>query len=200
MSSSSPDRKSIILVLRSLANSRKEASLVDLVRDYAETEGGQIPFARFGFRTLEDFLKESGEFRVTPWQTVQVKSSDVSSHINKLVAEQKTTHPSKGPQRFVKMLPQRQVNSPVRTQSPSVYSTAFQNMKLRSPVKQHQAGGGAFNSRTNQPTIPATNQQQQSNKNTTTAAGNWNNGNSNKHTGNAHSNQGGGGGYNANRL
>lgn len=178
MSSTLPDQKSTILVLRSLANSRKEASLADLVRDYAETEGGQIPFARFGYRRLEDFLKESGEFRVTPWQTVQVRTTDVSSHINKFVAEQKST-PTAASRRHTKILPQRQVHQAARTQSPTVYSNAFQNMKLRSPVKQHYGGGAAYNRPYQLAANPTANHQQQQqtqsfHKNAPVGNNNWN--------------------------
>lgn len=142
---SDAERQACINVLRSLATSRRDASLVDLMRDYNETEGNRIPYTKFGFKRLEDFLSNSGEFSVTSYGTVRVHQSENSSHIQKLVAEQKnTTKKKRTPQ---------QHNQPARPTSagsfggrgspaairPSLYSQQYtmQQSKLRSPVKTH---------------------------------------------------------------
>lgn len=112
---SEAEKKSIVIVLRSLANSQKNASVDDLMRDYAQTEGGRIPYHKFGFCNLADFLNASGEFYVNAYGIVQVKQSAESAHISKLVAEQNCSKKKKKVKAYY--VPQRNLNpSTVRFQ------------------------------------------------------------------------------------
>lgn len=85
---SEAEKKSVTTILRSLVNSLKDASLNDLARDFSQIEGCAIPFRKFGFANLPDFLLSTGQFYVTPYQTVIAKTTAESAHISKLVAEQ----------------------------------------------------------------------------------------------------------------
>lgn len=151
---SEAEKKTIVIVLRSLVNSQKNASLDDLGRDFAQTEGGRIPFQKFGFSNLADFLTASGEFSVTPYGMVQVKQSANSAHINKLVAEQNTTSKKKKPKSYFQ--PQRNLNPTtvrfnqyqpsgfrkpfVTAQSASVYKWTASNYPKPTPPPPQPAG------------------------------------------------------------
>lgn len=138
---SDADRKALVMVLRSLINSRKNASINDLVRDYMETEGRPIPFQQYGFQRLDQFLVASGEFQVTANRMIFARTTEASEHISKLVAEQNS---SKKPKKKM-ALPMRrppfnngytpQYPIAPRPPQPNVYSNAYQNLKSRSPTK-----------------------------------------------------------------
>lgn len=128
---SDTEKKALVMVLRSLINSRKDSNITNLCNDYRDTEGRDIPFQQFKYRSLAAFLSSTGEFVVYPNQTIVAKASETSEHINKLVAEQNGTK-KKRPQRM--MAPQRHIHS-TYSMPQSVYSSAYQQMKYRSPVK-----------------------------------------------------------------
>lgn len=128
------DKKALVLVLRALINARKQTTVLDLIGDYKETEGRNIPFQQYGARNLEDFLNNCGEFRVDSYKVIHVKCNENSMHINKLVSEQNAKKKRRSAGRI---MPQRRMNmyhAPTRPLQ-SVYSTAYQNMKSRSPMK-----------------------------------------------------------------
>lgn len=50
-------------IIRSLIVCKKEISTVkDVCRDYFNMEGEKIPYAKFGYTSLEDFLRSSDQF------------------------------------------------------------------------------------------------------------------------------------------
>lgn len=57
-----PDRSVVVKILRSIIISSPQngKSIRDLVRDYHEQEGTKIPI--YEHRTVEDFLRSTGEF------------------------------------------------------------------------------------------------------------------------------------------
>jgi len=64
-------------------------SIKDLARDFMEFEGYRIPL--FEYRSLEDFLRLSGEFIIENFRgelIIYAKPNEESAHIAKLVAEQ----------------------------------------------------------------------------------------------------------------
>lgn len=142
---SDADRKALVMVLRSLINSRKNASINDLVRDYMETEGRPIPFQQFGHNRLDQFLIASGEFQVTANRMIYTRTSDASEHINKLVAEQNNSKRKKKMPLPIRRFPFNNsygasntavTGVPYRAlQQANVYANAYQNMKSRSPTK-----------------------------------------------------------------
>lgn len=105
---SEAEKKSIVTILRSVVNSLKNATLQDLTRDFAQIEGMHVPYQKFGFSNLPDFLISTGQFHVTPYQTVIAKTSAESAHISKLVAEQNSGKKKKV-KRFV-IQPQRHLH------------------------------------------------------------------------------------------
>lgn len=140
---SEAEKKALVMVLRSLINSRKDSNITNLCNDYRDTEGRDIPFQQFKYRNLPAFLLSTGEFVVYPNQTIVAKPSDASEHINKLVAEQNNSK-KKRPQRM--MAPQRHITS-TYSMPQSVYTNAYPQMKYRSPVKYptHQQQNGYAN-------------------------------------------------------
>lgn len=134
---SDSEKKALVKVLRSLINSRQDGNIRYLSSDYLETAGCDIPYQRFGYRSLESFLLATGEFVVWPNQTIVAKVSEASEHIQKLVAEQNANKKKRRvvPQRIVPS--KRHVSKPFTMQQ-SVYSNAYAQMKYRSPVKPFQ--------------------------------------------------------------
>lgn len=85
------EKKTIISILRSLTISspQKGISIRDLTRDFYEQEGARIP--KFEYRSLEEFLRASGEFIIENFRgelIIYEKPNSDSWHISKLVAEQ----------------------------------------------------------------------------------------------------------------
>lgn len=63
--SKSQDFNDVIPVVRALVNSRKQLSNVrDVDNEYKEMQGEAIPYKKFGYSTLEQYLNASGEFYI----------------------------------------------------------------------------------------------------------------------------------------
>lgn len=118
---SETEKKSVITILRSLVNSLKNASISDLVRDFGQLEGGCIPYQKFGFSNLADFLISTGQFHVNGYGNVFAKCTAESAHISKLVAEQNSSKKKKV-KRFIQ--PQRHLH-PSTVRYPPQHQTAM---------------------------------------------------------------------------
>ncbi|EAL41620.1 AGAP011090-PA, partial [Anopheles gambiae str. PEST] len=85
-----------ISVVRALVASRKETSnVLSVLRDYRQLEGDPLPYRKFGFSTVEEFLLASGEFLIKASAgestRIYIKPNRDSAHIQNMVAAQKTT-------------------------------------------------------------------------------------------------------------
>ena len=57
------EANAIIKVIRSIVQSRKDPMPInDITRDFKALEGTLVPYKKFGYQTLEEFLRCSGEF------------------------------------------------------------------------------------------------------------------------------------------
>lgn len=90
----------IINIIRALVISDKaESSITDVIRDYRNVEGGPIPYRRFGYDTLEEFLKSSGQFFVHSFRgetKISVVPTEKTAHISKMVKLQKSSAKRRG--------------------------------------------------------------------------------------------------------
>lgn len=145
------EKRALVMVLRSLINSRQDSNVKNLSSDYRETEGCNIPFQRFGHQSLASFLSSTGEFKVLANQNIIAKASGDSDHIKKLVAEQNSKKKRRvaPAQRFLPL--NRHVRKAYEMQQ-SVYSNAYAQMKNRSVTSNNP-----LNNRPAQPnrTVPA---------------------------------------------
>lgn len=107
----SSDQDVVIKVIRSLVISTDNADFRTIIKDYREEEGELIPFRRFGYSSLEEFLRASGEFILAETSNgiqVMVKKSQSSAHIVDL--RQHQTRPRK--KRSAKSKPMTQARRP----------------------------------------------------------------------------------------
>ncbi|GAB0093586.1 hypothetical protein DMENIID0001_087460 [Sergentomyia squamirostris] len=85
--------RSLVASLRALIISRPQnTTLQDLIREYREMEGAQIPFMEFGYSKLEDFLLSTNLFEIRKLneQTiVRAVSKRETEHLVKMIAAQK---------------------------------------------------------------------------------------------------------------
>lgn len=114
------EKKKIVSILRSLLISRPQngMSIRELKRDFHEFEGLKIPL--FEFRTVEDFLRSSGEFiieNVRGELIIFEKPTAESSHMSKLVTEQNR------PRRKIPSVRQRQP----RKEKQTIYSRSWKS-------------------------------------------------------------------------
>ncbi|KFB51179.1 hypothetical protein ZHAS_00019439 [Anopheles sinensis] len=91
-----PEARTAIKAVRALVSSLKETSTVlSVMRDYRAMEGEPLPFRKFGFNTVEDFLRASGEFVIkqAPGDAtrIYIKPNSDSAHILQMVSAQKTS-------------------------------------------------------------------------------------------------------------
>lgn len=90
----------IINIIRALVISDKaESSITDVIRDYRNVEGGQIPFRKYGYDSLEEFLKSSGQFFVHSFRgetKISVVPTEKTAHISKMVQLQKSSAKRRG--------------------------------------------------------------------------------------------------------
>lgn len=98
----SKEAKSAIAVMRSLIISEKgTSSLFRILGDFRKEEGHPLMYKDFGYRSAAEFLEATGEFILREQNgevVVFVKPSEESSHIQKMIAAQKTTKkPAKKP-------------------------------------------------------------------------------------------------------
>lgn len=97
------EMNNIIAVIRSILISAPGRCLPvrQIQSDYREVEGSMIPFKKFNFRTIEEFLEASNEFLIRQTSEgikVFPKANKESAHVSKLIDEQ--TRKKKKPSRF----------------------------------------------------------------------------------------------------
>uniref|UniRef100_A0A182P5C8 Tudor domain-containing protein 7 n=1 Tax=Anopheles epiroticus TaxID=199890 RepID=A0A182P5C8_9DIPT len=97
----SEEAQAAISVVRALVASRKETSnVMSVLRDYRQLEGDPLPYRKFGFSTVEEFLLASGEFLIKSSAgestRIYIKPNRDSAHIQNMVAAQKTAKSSSG--------------------------------------------------------------------------------------------------------
>lgn len=90
----------IVSTIRALAMTRKEpTSERDMRAEYYEINGEHIPYQKFGFRSLEQFLKESNEFILGTGYggvlTLLPRPSKETAHIVSMVQRQKSSKKKK---------------------------------------------------------------------------------------------------------
>lgn len=97
----SKEAKSAIAVMRSLIISEKgTSSLFRILGDFRKEEGHPLMYKDFGYRSAAEFLEATGEFILREQNgevVIFVKPSEESSHIQKMIAAQKSTKPRKAP-------------------------------------------------------------------------------------------------------
>lgn len=78
------DKDTVIKVIRSLVISSDDADFRTIIKDYREEAGEPIPFRKFGYASLEAFLRASSEFILIETANgikVSAKKSQSSAHI-----------------------------------------------------------------------------------------------------------------------
>lgn len=90
-----PNKIEIVKTLRSLLNTSQHGlSERQLMRDFRELEGYNVPFRELGFRSFVQFLVDTKEFELLQTEEgvqVYAKLSKDSVHIAQLVASQNRT-------------------------------------------------------------------------------------------------------------
>lgn len=62
----SDEAQGAVSVIRGLISSRKRITTIrDVEKEYEELEGQAIPFAKWGFASLMDFIRSSGNFHIS---------------------------------------------------------------------------------------------------------------------------------------
>lgn len=116
-----------INIIRALVNSNKaESSVSDIIRDYRGVEGGPIPFRKYGYDTLEEFLKSSGQFFVHNIRgeiRFSVVVTEKTAHINRMVQLQKSSAKRRGNGRSV--MPRTPRSSSDQSWNRSSYSSNY---------------------------------------------------------------------------
>lgn len=99
----SKEAKSAIAVMRSLIISEKgTSSLFRILGDFRKEEGHPLMYKDFGYRSAAEFLEATGEFILREQNgevVIFVKPSEESSHIQKMIAAQKSTKPRGAPKK-----------------------------------------------------------------------------------------------------
>ncbi|XP_061512893.1 uncharacterized protein LOC1270837 [Anopheles gambiae] len=129
-----------ISVVRALVASRKETSnVLSVLRDYRQLEGDPLPYRKFGFSTVEEFLLASGEFLIKASAgestRIYIKPNRDSAHIQNMVAAQKTTK-SGGSGKKSSFVALRQPTGPWSAKGFASPATAY------SRIYQQMSGGG----------------------------------------------------------
>uniref|UniRef100_A0A182QFJ7 Tudor domain-containing protein 7 n=1 Tax=Anopheles farauti TaxID=69004 RepID=A0A182QFJ7_9DIPT len=136
-SSLSEEAQAAISVIRALVASRKETSNVQSVlRDYRQLEGDPLPYRKFGFSTVEEFLLASDEFVIKSAggdsTRIYIKPNRDSAHIQEMIAAQKTTRGNGGGNKKSNFVALRQPAGPRSTKgfagSATAYSRIYQQM------------------------------------------------------------------------
>lgn len=82
----------IVKLIRSILIPEKDGLTAgEILREYRELEGEQVPFRSLGFTTLEDFLRASNAFIISHsanGMIVRAKPNEASGHVTRLVREQ----------------------------------------------------------------------------------------------------------------
>lgn len=113
-----------ISVLRAIVTSRKHTNENDIRNGFREIEGCEVPYRKFGYNRLDEFLQASGEFIIISSNggtQIKAKLSKDAAHISQLVAGQKCAT-----RKRPKSLPQRR---PFGMSAPrnSAYSNSYNN-------------------------------------------------------------------------
>uniref|UniRef100_A0A1B0CFP4 HTH OST-type domain-containing protein n=1 Tax=Lutzomyia longipalpis TaxID=7200 RepID=A0A1B0CFP4_LUTLO len=91
--------KALVTTIRALIISRPHnTTLQDLMKEYRELEGENIPFKKLGFKSLEDFLVDSKSFELRRQNGevfVRAILKQESAHLVKMIAAQKKTKPKR---------------------------------------------------------------------------------------------------------
>lgn len=144
----------IVKVIRTLLTSAKNGLLTEeIVDDYEQMEGKQIPFKALGYNTLEDLLRDTNQFALieTKQGTKVVSKPSKDAYVNKSAPNS----PSKAKKKGNMMPPQRALRPTTDNQwNGTAYSQAYTQMPNRSvkkafthPAKLLQAAysnGGAY--------------------------------------------------------
>uniref|UniRef100_A0A182YAV2 Tudor domain-containing protein 7 n=1 Tax=Anopheles stephensi TaxID=30069 RepID=A0A182YAV2_ANOST len=133
----SEEAQAAIAVIRALVASRKETSnVLSVMRDYRQLEGDPLPYRKFGFSTVEEFLLASKEFVIKSSAgestRIYIKPNRDSAHIQEMVAAQKTAKGG-GTGKKVNFVALRQPTGPCNSKgfsSPTTtaYSRIYQQM------------------------------------------------------------------------
>lgn len=88
------EKDQIVSILRAIVTSRKDTTENDIRNGFREIEGYEVPYKKFGFNRLDDFLRSSSEFiliRNGRDTFIKAKLSQDTAHISRLVAEQNSS-------------------------------------------------------------------------------------------------------------
>lgn len=93
---SNSEQSSVVVVIRALLQSASSSGLTlqELENDYRNLEGVPVPFVRFGYKTVGDFLRSTGEF-IYNGRKITHKEVPESMHISRLVKQQRTVSKKK---------------------------------------------------------------------------------------------------------
>uniref|UniRef100_A0A182RLS6 Tudor domain-containing protein 7 n=1 Tax=Anopheles funestus TaxID=62324 RepID=A0A182RLS6_ANOFN len=133
----SEEAQAAIAVIRALVASRKETSnVLSVLRDYRQLEGDSLPYRKFGFSTVEEFLLASNEFVIKSSAgdstRIYIKPNRDSAHIQEMVAAQKTAKTG-GTGRKSNFVALRQPTGPWSTKGFSSQSTAYSRIYQQMP-------------------------------------------------------------------
>ncbi|XP_052903294.1 uncharacterized protein LOC128310642 [Anopheles moucheti] len=133
----SEEAQAAIAVIRALVASRKETSnVLSVMRDYRQLEGDPLPYRKFGFSTVEEFLLASDEFVIKSSAgestRVYIKPNRDSAHIQQMISAQKTTK-SGGSGRKSNFVALRQPTGPWSTKGFSSQTTAYSRIYQQMP-------------------------------------------------------------------
>uniref|UniRef100_A0A182SKU8 HTH OST-type domain-containing protein n=1 Tax=Anopheles maculatus TaxID=74869 RepID=A0A182SKU8_9DIPT len=131
------EAQAAIAVVRALVASRKETSnVLSVLRDYRQLEGDPLPYRKFGFGTVEEFLLASNEFVIKSSAgestRIYIKPNRDSAHIQEMVAAQKTTK-SGGPGKKASFVALRQPSGPCNSRGFSSQTTAYSRIYQQMP-------------------------------------------------------------------
>uniref|UniRef100_A0A182WDR6 Tudor domain-containing protein 7 n=1 Tax=Anopheles minimus TaxID=112268 RepID=A0A182WDR6_9DIPT len=133
----SEEAKAAIAVIRALVASRKDTSnVLSVLLDYRQLEGDSLPYRKFGFNTVEEFLLASNEFVIKASAgnstRIYIKPNRDSAHIQEMVSAQKTTK-SGGSGRKSNFVALRQPTGPWNAKGFSSQSTAYSRIYQQMP-------------------------------------------------------------------
>ncbi|XP_055857184.1 tudor domain-containing protein 7 [Episyrphus balteatus] len=162
--SKSPDTaqqiKNIVSVFRALVTSRKQpCTLREILREYPEVESRPIYPNQLGYKSIEELLRESGEFVLTKLggeTCIAAKYSKNSSHIASLVRGQKSSGSKSN-----KAIKKAQIRQPYRPSDQSWNKSSYSsnvyqklpstlNRFIQSQNAMNGYGGGDSNNNTSQ--------------------------------------------------
>uniref|UniRef100_A0A182NSX1 Tudor domain-containing protein 7 n=1 Tax=Anopheles dirus TaxID=7168 RepID=A0A182NSX1_9DIPT len=134
----SEEAQAAISVIRALVASRKETSnVLSVLRDYRQLEGEALPYRKFGFSTVEEFLLASGEFVIKSAAgestRVYIKPNRDSAHIQEMIAAQKSTRSGSATGKKTNFVALRQPTGPRATKGFANPATAYSRFYQQMP-------------------------------------------------------------------